>query len=295
MTFIRKWRDYLPTIDQPTMLAIAAVILVAIAYLFLGILIAQQFLERTGLNKEIALVEHSLAEAKELQKKRPGELREEIAAAQATLTAALKDFPSEAESMQEVNKIYQYASENQVEIVSLQAQPTPEGEEAYEAYNVKQFRLQATGSIPRLTAFLSQVEEGTVETLILTDVSIVESEGTHTLSANLTLYTSPLAPTPMVTLAPTPVAGDLAELERRLNDAWAAEDWEEAIGLIRQILSIDPNYDEMTEKLYAAHVNYGYKLLNEGKPGAMAQFAAALSIKPDGVEAMEGLKRLQGE
>jgi len=162
------------------------------------------------------------------------------------------------------------------------------------AYNVKQFQLQATGSIPRLTAFLSQIEEGTAKTLTLTDVSIVEAEGVHTLSASLTLYTSFPAPTPMATLAPTPVAGDLAELERRLNDAWAAEDWEEAIGLIRRILSIDPNYDEMTEKLYAAHVKYGYKLLNEGKPGAMAQFAAALSIKPDGMEAMEGLRRLQG-
>jgi len=123
MTFIRKWRDYLPTMDRPTMLAIAAVILVALACLFLGTLLLRQFLERTGLNAEIALVEQSLAEAKELQKKRPDELRGEIAAAQATLTAALKDFPNEAESMQEVDKIYQYASENQVEIVSLQAQP----------------------------------------------------------------------------------------------------------------------------------------------------------------------------
>jgi len=274
------------------MLAIAAVILVAIACLFLGTLILRQFLERMDLTTEIALVEQSLTEARELQKKRPDELRGEIAAAQATLTAALKDFPNEAESMQEVDKIYQYASENQVEIVSLQAQPAPQ--EGQMAYSVKQFQLQATGSIPRLTAFLSQIEEGTAKTLTLTDVSIVEAEGVHTLSASLTLYTSFPAPTPMATLAPTPVAGDLAELERRLNDAWAAEDWEQAIGLIRRILSIDPSYDEMTEKLYAAHVNYGYKLLNEGKPGAMAQFAAALSIKPDGMEAMEGLRRLQG-
>lgn len=293
MTFIRKWRDYLPAMDRPTMLAIAAIILVAMAYLLLGALLLGQFLERTGLNAEIALVEQSLAEAKELQNKRPDELRGEIAAAQATLTAALKDFPSEAESMQEVDKIYKYASENQVEIASLQAQPAPE--EGQTAYNVKQFQLQATGSVSQLTAFLSQIEEAIAKTVTLTDVSIVELEGAHTLNASLTLYTSPPTPTPMVTLVPTPVAGDLAELEGKLNDAWAAEDWEGAIGLIRSILSIDPNYDEMTEKLYAAHVNYGYKLLEEGNPGAMAQFAAALSIKPDGTEAMEGLRRLQGE
>lgn len=294
MTFIRKWRDYLSAMDRPTMLAIAAVILVAIACLSLGTSLLRQFLDGRGLTAEIALVEQSLAEAKELLKKRPDELREEIAAAQATLTAALKDFPSEAESMQELGKIHQYASENQVEIISLQGQPAPQ--EGQTAYNVKQFQLQATGSIPRLTAFLSQIEEGTARTVTLTDVSIVESEGAHTLSASITMYTTSLPkPTPMVTPVPTPVAGDLAELERKLNDAWAAEEWEGAIGLIHRILSIDPNYDEMTEKLYAAHVNYGYKLLNEGKPGAMAQFAVALSIKPDGTEAMEGLRRLRGE
>ncbi len=292
MTFIGRWRDYLPTIDRPTMLAIAAISLVAIVYALFGILLTGQLLQRSSLTTEIALVEQSLAEAEELREKRPEELRKEIIAAQATLTAALKEFPSEAESMREVNKLYQFASENQVEIVSLQAQPAPEG---VEVYNVRQFRLQATGSIPGLMAFLSQVEEGTVKTLILTDVSIAEAEGTHTLNANLTLYASPLAPTPMVTPAPTPVVGELAELERRLDDAWAAADWEEAIALIRQILSIEPDYEDMTEKLYAAHVNYGYKLLDEGKPGAMAQFAAALSIKPGGVEAMEGLRRLKGE
>jgi len=291
MTFIRNWRDYLPIVDRPTMLAIAVIILLAIAYGLLGILLGGELLDRMNLAAEVALVEQSLAEAQELHQKRPDELRGEIAAAQATLTAALSSFPSEAEGTQYLSKIYQYARDGGVEIVSLQAQPTPEGEEAY---NVKQFQLQATGSIPRLTAFLSQIEEGTAETLTLTDVSIVEAEGVHTLNASLTLYTSLLTPTPMVTLAPTPVAGDLAELEGKLTEAWAAEDWEEAIGLIRRILSIDPNYDEMTEKLYAAHVSYGYKLLNEGKPGAMAQFAAALSIKPDGTEAMEGLRRLQG-
>jgi tetratricopeptide (TPR) repeat protein len=86
------------------------------------------------------------------------------------------------------------------------------------------------------------------------------------------------------------------KLAQRLHEPWAAENWEEVIRLIEQILEINPDYDDMTEKLYAAHVNYGYKLASEGKlEEAKEEFIRALAIKPDGEEAMEGLRELAGE
>jgi LysM repeat protein len=52
----------------------------------------------------------------------------------------------------------------------------------------------------------------------------------------------------------------------------------------------------MTEKLYAAHVNYGHKLAAEGKlEEAKEEFSHALNIKPDGEEAIAGLRDLAGE
>ncbi len=86
-----------------------------------------------------------------------------------------------------------------------------------------------------------------------------------------------------------PVEDRLAE---GLHEPWAAKDWEKVIGLIEEILAINPNYDDMIEKLYAAHVNYGRQFLDEGNPGgAVVQFSSALEIKPDGVEARAGLEQ----
>jgi LysM repeat protein len=82
----------------------------------------------------------------------------------------------------------------------------------------------------------------------------------------------------------------VAQMEISLAEAWALEDWEQAIDLIEQILAIEPDYPDMTEKLYAAHVNYGDQLLEAGDPdGATTQFSNALEVKPDGVEAQAGL------
>ena len=101
----------------------------------------------------------------------------------------------------------------------------------------------------------------------------------------------------------TSVPGELPELtveqlERSLHESWVvasdddkrAEEWGEVIGLIGQILAVNPGDADMIEKLYAAHVNYGLQFLDEGDPdGAVVQFNSALEIKPDGVEARAGL------
>ena len=89
-------------------------------------------------------------------------------------------------------------------------------------------------------------------------------------------------------------ARPLAEerLAEGLHEPWAAEDWKQVIELIEQILAIKPNYDDMAEKLYAARVNYGLQLIEQGNPDqAVVQFNRALEIKPDGAEAQAGLEQ----
>jgi len=81
-------------------------------------------------------------------------------------------------------------------------------------------------------------------------------------------------------------------MEEALDTAWESNKWERVIDFIEQILAIEPDRADMTEKLYAAHVNYGYLLLGEGDPdGATAQFKSAQEIKPDGPEAEAGLQQ----
>ena len=64
--------------------------------------------------------------------------------------------------------------------------------------------------------------------------------------------------------ATQPVLSTQDQQAQHLNDLWAAHNWPEVIAVIKQIRAIDPNYDDMTQKLYAAHVNYGYRLVALG-------------------------------
>ena len=83
------------------------------------------------------------------------------------------------------------------------------------------------------------------------------------------------------------------QLVQLLDQAWVTENWQDIIRTIEQILVLKPNDPDMTEKLYAAHVNHGYKLAAEGKPEQAKQaFTRALDIKPEGAEAIAGLRAL---
>ena len=95
---------------------------------------------------------------------------------------------------------------------------------------------------------------------------------------------------------PTPLTLTVEQLAQSLHEPWAEEDWEQVIGLIRQILATSPSYDDMIEKLYAAHLNYGLQLVEEGRlEQAKMEFTRALDVKPDGGEATAELSALAGE
>jgi LysM repeat protein len=80
-----------------------------------------------------------------------------------------------------------------------------------------------------------------------------------------------------------------------LDGLWNSQNWPETIQLIEQILAADPVNEGMRAKLYAAHVNYGYQLLEQQQvEQARSQFELALEINPDGGEASLGLQSIPG-
>jgi LysM repeat protein/Tfp pilus assembly protein PilO len=286
--------------DRFTLLALAVAIVMVLA----NVLVAWKFIlpawqDRRELTSQLASAEKALEKALKAQKTNPDELRKQMEAAQAKLDDVASVFLSDSQATEALNKLYQYASESQVEITSLETQPAPEGKEGEEeeksVHEVERLRLQAGGTLPSLVDFVSHIEEAAFEGFVITNVNITEGEKQqHTLSMDIALYTSPYStgavaqPTPGVTVTPT----NLAELDEALATAWASGEWEQAIGLIEQILVIEPDYADMTEKLYAAHVNYGRQLLGEGDPDeATEQFNSALEIKADGPEAQAGLQQ----
>ena len=299
MDSLRNLRDNFQFADRLSLLALVVVIVMALA----NILVVWKFVlpawqDRKELTSQLASAEKDLAEALKAQEASPDELRKQVEAAQAKLDDVASVFLSDSQAAEALNRLYQYAIESQVEITDLQTQPAPPEEEK-DSYDVRELRLQAAGTLPNLVDFVTRIEEAQLESFAINSMNITQGEEgeeqkQHTLSMDIALYTSPysagavVGPTPGVTVTPE----SLAQMEELLGTAWDSGDWELVIGLIEQILVIEPDYADMAEKLYAAHVNYGYQLLGEGDPdGATAQFNSAQEIKPDGLEAQAGLQQ----
>lgn len=295
MNLSSDWRENIPSGERLYSLLAIGVIAVALMgdIFFVGFSIVPQWQARDELAAQLTSAQQQLLEAQRTQEEDPNKLQEQLEAAQASLEEASNIFFSEPQAAEVLSKLYQYADESGVEVINLQNQPGPEQEEKL-VYDVKMFQLQVEGTASNLIAYVSRIKEASFESFAITNVNITEGEELHTLTMDITLYTSPYSSgatglaTPDVT--PTPI--DLTQLEESLAEAWASEDWEQAITLINQILAVDPNYDDVVEKLYTAYVNYGYQFLEEGDAGgAIAQFNLALEIKPDGEEALAGLRQ----
>lgn len=291
MSYQRNRREHILTQERLySLLAVVTIILIGgVYFLFVRSAIVPQLRAREELTTQLASAERDLSAARQSQGQAPEQLRQQIATAQAQLNKAASVFLSESQAASILNKLYQYAAETGVEITSLQSQPGPPQEEKA-VYDVRAFQLQAVGGLPQLLDFVARIKEAQLHSFALSNVNILQREDTHTLTMSIALYTSPYA----AGAQPTPVAtpADLTQLNGALSQAWASEQWAQAIGLIQQILTIDPDYPNMTEMLYTAYVNYGYQLLNEGNTsGAVIQFNLALGLKPGGEEALEGLQQ----
>jgi len=318
MSFLSNLKEHVPSGARLySLLAFVVIIAIGLGYVFyIRSSILPHLQVRNELTSQLAAAEQQLMEAQRSQHEGPEGLEEQLAEAQAALDEAASVFLSEAEASEVLNRLYQYADESDVEIVSLQDQRGTtteeeggEGEEEVavegeveveeakkDTYDVRVFRLQVEGAASNLIAFVSRIEETAYRGFIITNVDIAEGEERHVLTMDITFYTSPYSSgaaervTPVVT--PVPTSADLTPLEESLAAAWASEDWEQVIVLINQILAVDPDYDGAVEKLYTAYVNYGYRLLEEGdNDAAITQFNLALEIKPDGDEASAGLQQ----
>jgi len=299
MDNLRNLRDNIQVADQLALLAVVVIVVLVLANVLLAWrLVLPAWQAKGELTAQLAEVQKKLDEAVKAKEATPAELRKQVEAAQAKLDDVASAFFSDSQAQEALNKLDQYGSESQVEIANRQIIPISE-EEKKDTYEIGKYQLQVVGSLPDLLNFVSRIEEAVFESFVISDVSITEStEGgeEHTLYMDVALYSSPLSsgatvlPMPGVTVIPQ----DLAQMEEMLDEAWGSEDWALTIDLIEQILALEPDYADATEKLYAGHVNYGDQLLGEGNPdGAEEQFKKALEIKPDGMEAQAGLQRAE--
>ena len=207
--------------------------------------------------------------------------------------------PDGRQEEQEVQQEPEGQQEEQEEQQELQEQQDAEGEPEQQIRRVfasRPLRLTLDGTVPNLLDFVSRIKQTAYRSFVITNVKVAQGADSHELTMNVILYTSPyskgVSDTGASEAAPMPTVDGYAQLERSLADAWASDDWQEAIRIINQILSRDPDNDYMRESLYTAHVNYGYQLLEKGDAAeASSQFVLALEITPGGAESLAGLQQ----
>lgn len=296
-------------------LAVAMILLLLIGYLIFtfGTLLPR-WQQRTELAAASATVAAAYEARTAQEQSDVGQFGPQIEAAQAEFDELANRFLTEAQAAAFLDGLYDSAAETAVTIVDLQAQAVvPDAAAAGEkpVYDTRQFRLVAEGDLVRLNQFVGRIEETAVPSINLRNLVIAQGvdDSAAVLTLDLLLYTSPFStgeavadlPDPQATPAatqapqpsPTPVTPDISSLLAQLDAPWAAENWPEVIGLIQEIRQLAPHETGMTEKLYAARVNYGYQLAELGDTAAAAeQFEQALAIFPQGTEAEAALQSL---
>jgi LysM repeat protein len=264
---------------------------------------------RSELDAALVTARQDLASARQVEAETPGSLTNQISTAQTSLLSSLKVFLTDAQVSQIINSLYQYAGASAVTIVDLQTQSGAEASDQG-VYQATAVRLQVQGRARQLVEFVSRFREATATGVAINGVNIARGEVIDVLTLDLTLYSSRFATgealfagqppmdsgaIPAVLASPAPASSEEAQLAQRLDQLWAADNWTEAIAVVEQIRAINPNYPEIVDKLYAAHVNLGYTLLAEGRTeDARAEFTRALAVKPDGGEAAAALNQLGG-
>jgi Tfp pilus assembly protein PilO len=172
MDYISNLRDRISVVDRVSLLALVAVIVLVLAnVLFVALYIVPRWQEKGDLATQVAADQKKLDEALKAKETSPVELQKQVEAAQTKLDSVASFFLSDSQASEVLENLYRYAIESQVEITDLQVQPTL-SEEQKEAYEVQQYRLQASGLLYNLVDFVSQIEEAALE-------SFVTSRGTR--------------------------------------------------------------------------------------------------------------------
>lgn len=301
-----------------TALAVVLIALLLFGYLvFILFSIVPRWQQRADLLATIATVESVTTDRTAQQQSVAGQISQQIETAQVGFDQQVNRFLTEAQAVAFLAGLYDSAAATAVSVVDLQAQTVPQSDtiaEGKPVYDVRRFHLVAEGKLPDLNTFVGHLKQTAVASINLQNLLVATGEAglPDVLTVDLLLYTSPystgesvadlpdLVATPAATAAPLPSPApvtsptpDMSGLTTQLDNAWADENWPEAIRLIQEIRQEIPSEPGMTEKLYAARVNYGYQLAGLGqKELAIEQFEQALAIFPQGSEAEAGLQSL---
>jgi hypothetical protein len=222
--YLRELRSKLRGDRLYSLLAVTTITVVAIGCALVAALALLPGLRACDeLSARVESSRKALADAQRAQSRSPDLLRQRVATAEARRREAARILVSEELASELPTRLYQYASESGVQIVSLLGQPGPAAADKGPV-SVRSFDLQALGPLPRLVSFVSRIGEAGQEGFVISNMNILQKDaGRYSLAMSISLYTSPYAgapalqglatpvptplpPTPSPTATPTPAA-----------------------------------------------------------------------------------------
>lgn len=279
-----------------TYVSLAMIVVIGLAFgVFYQLVIMPQLRLREDLINQLSLAQRDLVKQRQADPWAPEKVQRQLDAAKAEYSQAASIFMTESEAAGVLDALYQYAEDAGATVVKLEGEPNLEAEaQKAEGYDVRLFRMEVTGSFADLMDFVTRIDEAKQKSVRISNVNIPEGTEPHTLTLDISLYTSPYAAakTGPLSLDTQITQQMLTQLSNSLEEAWGAGQWEQAIGAANQLLALNPGDAALLGKLYMARVKWGYDLLSRGdNAGAIAQFNLALMVRPDGAEALDGLQK----
>ncbi|MDO8531131.1 MAG: hypothetical protein Q7T26_03035 [Dehalococcoidia bacterium] len=281
---------------RPDILVKGLIALLAVAYLGLAVGAAVQTRAAEKARKDVSILRDTVAQTSVDVPAVEARLR----TAEERRAASTRLVPPRLLASQVVVLVMAEARTAGVDVRDLKAN-TPEqekvGDRVYEAHR---YSLTAQGDREQVMEFLRRLDAAAMDTLILRSTTITQSKDFFSLGLAFTVYAQPGAaeiaghdsapPTPL----PQAVLRERARLQATVKQYWDQGGWDLVIGVLNELRNPNVPSESLDAMLYQAYVAHGRDLAGAGKVDmAIAEFRAALALRPGGPEARDGLRRAQ--
>ncbi|MBI4236644.1 MAG: hypothetical protein HY688_04745, partial [Chloroflexi bacterium] len=171
------------------------------------------------------------------------------------------------------------------------------GDRVYEAHR---YSMVARGDRAQVMDFLKRLDAATMDTLVIKSATLTQSKDFVSLGLAFTVYTQPgaaeiagLASPPAAPL-PQAVLDERARLRATVEQSWSQGGWDLIISILKALRDPGIPSEPVDSLLYQAYIAHGRELVGAGTTDkALAEFQAALALRPGGTEARDGLRRVQ--
>ncbi len=281
---------------RPDILVKGLMALLAVAYLSLGVGVAVQTRAAQSAMKDVGILRDTLAQTSVDMP--AGEAR--LRTAQDRRAASVRLVPQHLLASQVVDMAMAEARAARVEVRDVKTATLEQEKVGDRVYEAHRYSMVARGDLAQVMDFLKRLDAANLDTLVIKSATLTQPKDFVSLGLAFTVYTQPgaaeiagPASAPAAPLSQA-VLDERARLRATVEQSWSQGGWELVIGVLKALRDPDVPSQPLDSLLYQAYVAHGRELIDAGATDkALAEFQAALAVRPGGTEARDGLRRAQ--